>query len=91
MPELCYTATQVKLIQGCIVTMMGLSIFQALTIRRLVKEQDYGRNQFNKLHGAAEYLLNVIEQNNIELTDFDLIALSSITGVGVEDDDDGNQ
>jgi hypothetical protein len=60
--------------------MMGLSIFQALTIRRLVKEQNYGRDQFNKLHDAADYLFTVIEQNNIELTDFDLIALTAITG-----------
>ena len=79
MPELCYTATQVKIVRASIIAMMSVSLFQTLTIRRLAKELTTGRTQFNKLHEATEYLLEIINENDIELTEFDLIALTAIS------------
>lgn len=78
MNELCYTANQIKVVKACIVAMMGVSIFQAFTIQRLNRISNRGRTRFNQLHDAAEYLLEVINDNDIELTEFDLIALTSI-------------
>jgi hypothetical protein len=73
------TETQIKFGQILIATMMGISLYQALVIRRLVKNINFGRQQFNKLHESATYLLKIIEKNDIELTEFDLIALTVIS------------
>ena len=73
------TETQIKIIRICIATMAGVSFYQALVIRRLINRLNYGRNQFEKLHKGTIYLLEVIEKNEIELTEFDLIALTAIT------------
>lgn len=76
--ELCYTPNQIKAAKFCIISMMSLSMFQALTIRNLVKNYDNGRKRFNRLHDASNYLLEIIQKHDIELTEFDLIALQSI-------------
>lgn len=78
MPEICYTAAQVKFVKTSIVLMMGLSIFQALTIRRMAKEFAQGQHRFNNLRDGANYLLNILEENDISLTEFDVIALTDI-------------
>jgi len=78
MPELCYTATQVKLVKILIVGMMSISIFQALTIRRLVKNYTRGQHRFDNLQEGASYLLDVLHANDVDLTEFDVIALTSI-------------
>lgn len=57
----------------------GLLIYQDLVIRRLNKRLRRGREQFYKLHEVTDYFLNIINENNIELTEFDVIALTSIT------------
>lgn len=73
------TETQVKIARFLIASMVGMSVYQALVIRRLTQQLNYGRFQFNKLHEAASYLLEVIDENDIELTEFDLIALTAIS------------
>lgn len=73
------TETQVKIIRILIATMVGITFYQAITIKRLTNRLNFGRNQFNKLHEAANYLLEVIDKNDIELTEFDLIALTAIS------------
>lgn len=78
MPELCYTATQVKLIKTSVICMMGVVFYQTLTIRRLSQEFAYGKRRFDNLHKGASYLLNVLEANDIPLTEFDVIALTDI-------------
>ena len=73
------TETQVKIVKILIASMIGMSFYQSFVIRNLTKRLNYGREQFNKLHDAATYLLEVIEKNDIELTEFDLIALTAIS------------
>lgn len=73
------TETQIKLIRLLLVSMAGVSFYQTLVIIGLTRRLNYGRAQFNKLHEAATYLLEVIEKNDIELTEFDLIALTAIS------------
>lgn len=73
------TEIQVKIVRIMIITMVGISFYQALTIKRLTDRLNFGRNQFNKLHDVSNYLLEVIDKNDIELTEFDLIALTAIS------------
>jgi hypothetical protein len=70
---------QIKIAKTLIVTLVGITIYQSFTIRRLANALNIGERQFDKLHDAADYLLEVINENDIELTEFDLIALTSIT------------
>lgn len=79
MIELCYTPNQIRAVKVCVVGMMSVTIFQALTIRQMQKRLTFGRKQFDKLHEAANYILDVVvEENGVELTDFDVIALNSL-------------
>lgn len=73
------TEAQVKIAKLLIASMVGMSFYQSFVIRRLTKQLNYGRAQFLKLHEAATYLLEVIEKSDIELTEFDLIALTAIS------------
>ena len=79
MSELCYTETQIKIVRILIATIVGISFYQVYVIGRLTKELNFGRDQFNKLHEASDYLLEIIDKNDIELTEFDLIALTAIS------------
>ena len=73
------TEHQVKIVKFLLYSMIGMTAYQSLVIMHLNKKLNYGRNQFEKLHKGAMYLLEVIEKNEIELTEFDLIALAAIT------------
>lgn len=73
------TETQIKIVRILIATMVGITFYQAFTIKRLTDRLNFGRNQFNKLHEVSTYLLEVIDKNDIELTEFDLIALTAIS------------
>lgn len=73
------TETQIKIVRILMATMVGISFYQAFVIKRLTNQLNFGRNQFNKLHEASDYLLEIINDNAIELTEFDLIALTSIS------------
>lgn len=73
------TETQIKMVRILIMTMVGISFYQAAVIKRLTNQLNFGRNQFNKLHESTTYLLKIIEENDIELTEFDLIALTNIS------------
>jgi hypothetical protein len=73
------TETQIKIARLMIASMVGMSIYQSFVIRRLTTQLNYGRNQFNKLHSASLYLLEIINESDIELTEFDLIALTAIS------------
>lgn len=73
------TETQIKIIRILIATIVGISFYQAVVIRRLANQLNFGRDQFKKLHEASAYLLEIIEENDIELTEFDLIALTAIS------------
>lgn len=73
------TEAQVKLVRLLIASMVGMSIYQSFVIMSLTRRLNYGRAQFNKLHEAATYLLEVIDKNDIVLTEFDLIALTAIS------------
>lgn len=70
--------TQVKSGHKLIVGLIGISIYQALIIIGLSRKYERGRRRFNKLHEVMEYLLEVIHENNIELTEFDQIAITAI-------------
>jgi hypothetical protein len=73
MPE-----NQVKLIKTLLVFMSSITIYQALTIRRLSKNFAIGQQRFESLQEGANYLLNILEENDVGLTEFDLIALTEI-------------
>lgn len=73
------TETQVKFVRILIASIVSITVYQAFIISRLTKELKFGRNQFSKLHEAADYLLEIIDKNDIELTEFDLIALTAIS------------
>jgi type II secretory pathway component PulK len=73
------TETQIRLVRLMIASMVGMSIYQAFVIRRLTNQLNYGRAQFYRLHNASDYLLEIIQNNDIELTEFDLIALTAIS------------
>lgn len=74
------TETQVKIAKILITSMVAMSFYQAFVIGRLSRQLNYGRQQFNKLHEGTMYLLEIIDKNDIELTEFDLIALTAISG-----------
>lgn len=78
MSNLLDNPNQIKNIQALIILLFGLNLYQALVIRRLYKNLKVGRQQFDKLHHSADYLLSILGQNDIELTEFDVIALNSI-------------
>lgn len=78
MNEICFTPYQVKLIRTTIYGLMGLTVFQALVTRRLTRDLKYVKHQYHNLHEAAHYLLTLMEENNIALGEFDLIALKTI-------------
>jgi hypothetical protein len=79
MPEvLYYTPLQIKLIKAGVVGLMSITLFQALTIRQLSKEFARGQERFDNLREGANYLLGVLQENNVDLTDFDVIALTDI-------------
>jgi hypothetical protein len=73
------TETQVKIVRLLIAGMIGISLYQAYLIGRLTKELNFGRQQFDKARESAIYLLEIIDKNDIELTEFDLIALTAIS------------
>lgn len=73
------TETQIKIARLLIATMVGISFYQAYVIGRLTYQLNFGRKQFYKLHEASDYLLEIINENDIELTEFDLIALNAIS------------
>lgn len=73
------TETQIKIVRILFASMVGISLYQAFVIGRLTKQLNFGRSQFNKLHEASTYLLEIIEKNDIKLTEFDLIALTAIS------------
>lgn len=73
------TETQIKIVRILIASMVGMSFYQAFVIRRLTNQLNFGRHQFYKLHEASDYLLEIIQKNEIELTEFDLIALTAIS------------
>lgn len=77
---------KIKITQTLIMTVVGITIYQAFIIRRLAHDLNIGERQFNKLHDAADYLLEIINESDIELTEFDLIALTSITNSDKEPD-----
>lgn len=63
------------------IVIVGLSsvvIYQALTIRRQHKAINFGRNQFLKLHEMSMYVLGILERHEIEFTEFDLMAMSTL-------------
>ncbi len=70
------TTSQAKFL---VVASIGITFYQALVIRRLYKSLVFGKRQFNKLHEATDYLLEIIQENDIELTEFDIIALTTIS------------
>lgn len=78
MSEISYTATHVKLVKTLFIFMAGVTLFQTLTIRRIVKKYAEGHRRFETLHEGTVYLLDVIQENNIDLTDLDVIALTNI-------------
>jgi hypothetical protein len=73
------TETQIKMGRILIAGMVGITLYQAFIIKRLTYRLNFGRNQFYKLHEIADYLLGVIDENDIQLTEFDLIALTAIS------------
>lgn len=73
------TEHQVKFVKFVLYGMIGMTAYQSLVIMHLNRKLNYGRNQFEKLRKGAMYLLEVINENDIELSEFDLIALAAIT------------
>jgi hypothetical protein len=65
--------------QRALFLLAGFSIYQSLTIISLSRRLRRGRQQFEKLHGVTNYFLEIINENDIELTEFDVIALNTIT------------
>ena len=59
-------------------TMVGVSLVQTLTIYGLKRRLDRGRKNFNQLHESTMYLIGLLEQHGVELTEFDAIALNAI-------------
>lgn len=78
MSELCLTVTQVQLLRASILSLMGISVFQSLVTWRLDKELRFAKIIINDLHKVNMYLLNLIDKNEIELSEFDMIALKTI-------------
>lgn len=56
----------------------GISIYQAIVILRLRKTLRIGSRQFAKLHEMTDYFVEIIGKSGIELTEFDVIALTAI-------------
>lgn len=78
MDKICYTPTQVKLVKTSFIFIIGFTLFQMLTIRELVRKYEEGQRRFETLHEGTVYLLNIMEENDIDMSEFDVIALTNI-------------
>lgn len=72
------TETQIKLVKISMMFMVGITVLQARAMRQLIKNYKEGERRFENLHEGTVYLLDIIHENNIDLTEFDVIALSNI-------------
>lgn len=55
-----------------------LSLIQGLGTYRLVHLYQKQSKQYKKLHNLTTYLVDMLEKNNVGLTDFDMIALQNL-------------
>lgn len=69
---------QISLMKNSIVLLTGIVVYQTITIRRLSKAYVRGYTKFEDLRSGTLYLLNFLEENNIDLDEFDVIALNAI-------------
>lgn len=60
--------------------LVGSNITLFLLARALSRELRWQRLQYKKLYGATEYLMHIIEEEGIDLSEFDLIALEILSG-----------
>lgn len=72
------TETQIKLVKISMMFMVGITVLQARAMRQLIKNYKEGQRRFENLREGTVYLLDIIHENNIDLTEFDVIALSNI-------------
>lgn len=73
------TASHIKSMRYLLMTAGIITIYQNLVIRQLIHRLKVGKRQFNKQSEIIDYLLEVMNKNNIEFTEFDVIALTAIT------------
>jgi hypothetical protein len=65
-----------RTIATLLVTQGIMYVTNLMLIRKLAKQ----KLQYEKLCEMTGYLANMLEENGIELSEFDVIALSTITG-----------
>lgn len=53
---------------------------QHVVAKRLVAQIDRERARYKRLNEGTQYLLSKLEENDVEISDFDLIALTAIMG-----------
>jgi hypothetical protein len=58
---------------------LGVTTIQTLRVYALKKRLQRGRQNFNILRDSTMYLVNLIAEHDIELTEFDVIALNTIS------------
>lgn len=71
---------RVMLIRGCVVVMVGAHITTYLQYRRLVKRYNALAKKFNGLHDVATYLIQMCEEQNLDISEFDLLAMEYLSG-----------
>ena len=72
------TELQIQMLKAGLVATTGIAVVQSLKVYALKKRLRRGRSNFENRHKTALYLLSILEENNVDLSEFDVIALSAI-------------
>jgi hypothetical protein len=64
------------LIGGLVISNIAL----LASVKAVVKNLEKQKHDYKKLHNMMEYMVNIIEENEIELSEFDMVALGYLSG-----------
>lgn len=71
------TESQIRLLKLALLTTTGAAAVQTLRLYGLKRRYRHGKKVFLALQENAMYLLHILEENNVDLTEFDLLALNA--------------
>lgn len=72
------SANRVLVIRACLGVMMGAQVVTFLHARKLQKANEELVEQYRTLSQIASYLIRLCEEQNVEITEFDAIAINMI-------------
>jgi len=60
--------------------LIGSNIALYLLARSLSRELRWQRLQYKKLHDVTQYMMHILEEQNVDISEFDWIALDLLSG-----------